>query len=517
MRTFTLPLFASWLPSSSSPAFFELSPREAELSLASKQISTGLSVGANIVLPNSARWPDMVSRGSYPRVSPSYDALIEVATEEDVQLVVSVAARYDIPFLVVTGAHGWTKSLNRLQGGIQINMRKLNSIALNSNGKTATIGGGTLQWETIRALFAKNKIAVTGLCECVSVIGPLLGGGHSYLQSQFGFASDNLVSARIILANGTLVEASSTENADLFWALRGAGHNFGVVTSFVVKVYDIPTNDQWTLYSFIYKGDQLEALFDQVNELDAPNATRPSRLITTGVLARVPFLDANPVFIYHVVIEGTESDLEPWAAPFKALSPISTTLSRDINYVELYTTTGNNLDSAVCKRNENILGSGVTLPKWDNAGLRKAYNIFSNMTADPRFKSSAVLFENYGMNGVQKIDPRSSAVAVEERMHPVLSTPIIWYEGDSEANHATAYTYASKIRDALYEGVIQANGKRHTYVNYAIGDEPKQEVYGYEDWRWEKLTGLKRTWDPMNRFRFYNPIVYEEEMNDDGR
>jgi FAD/FMN-containing dehydrogenase len=127
----------------------------------------------------------------------------------------------------------------------------------------------------------------------VSVIGPLLGGGHSLLQGQFGYALDNLVSARVVLADGSLVEASASKNADLFWALRGAGHNFGIVTSYVVKAYDIKTD--WTVYSLIYQQDKLEALFTLINKHEDGSLSRPKELALTGVFVRIPSIDTNNV------------------------------------------------------------------------------------------------------------------------------------------------------------------------------------------------------------------------------
>jgi FAD/FMN-containing dehydrogenase len=127
----------------------------------------------------------------------------------------------------------------------------------------------------------------------VSVIGPLLGGGHSLLQGQFGYALDNLVSARVVLADGSLVEASASKNSDLFWALRGAGHNFGIVTSYVVNAYDIKTD--WTVYSLIYQQDKLEALFTLINKHEDGSLSRPKELALTGVFVRIPSIDGNNV------------------------------------------------------------------------------------------------------------------------------------------------------------------------------------------------------------------------------
>lgn len=87
--------------------------------------------------------------------------------------------------------------------------------------------------------------------------------------------------------------ASSTKNADLFWALRGAGHNFGIVSSFVVNVYSVPST--WTVYSMIFTQDKLEALFTLINKYETSAVNRPKKLALTGVFARIPAIDADSV------------------------------------------------------------------------------------------------------------------------------------------------------------------------------------------------------------------------------
>lgn len=130
---------------------------------------------------------------------------------------------------------------------------------------------------------------MTGLCECVSAIGPLLGGGHSMLQSQYGFSADNLVSARVVLADGTAVTASASENNDLFWALRGAGHNFGIVTSFDVEVSDVAQNG-WTQTAFTFSGDKLETFLETWNQLEEEHED-PGLLVLNGFMMRDPTVD----------------------------------------------------------------------------------------------------------------------------------------------------------------------------------------------------------------------------------
>jgi hypothetical protein len=118
-----------------------------------------LSSDAVVTFPWEPRWNALQARASYPRLSPNYTVVVEVATEKDVQATVTLANRFDIPFLAVSGTHGWTSSLNNFPYGIQINMRKLNTTTISRDGKTAIVGGGTLQHEITRSLFAKGKYA----------------------------------------------------------------------------------------------------------------------------------------------------------------------------------------------------------------------------------------------------------------------------------------------------------------------------------------------------------------------
>jgi FAD/FMN-containing dehydrogenase len=132
---------------------------ESDLEQAISALRPQLSPGATITFPSDPRWGELNSRASSPRLVPHFSVVVEVAAESDVQATVTVASQYDIPFLAITGRHGWTSSLNKLPYGFQINLRGLNSSALSSDGKTATIGGGIIQYELVRSLFEKGKYA----------------------------------------------------------------------------------------------------------------------------------------------------------------------------------------------------------------------------------------------------------------------------------------------------------------------------------------------------------------------
>lgn len=132
---------------------------------------------------------------------------------------------------------------------------------------------------------------MTGICESVGFSAPILGGGHGWLQGQYGLMVDQVISARLVLPSGELVTVSDQENPDLFWAIRGAGHNFGLVTEWEYRVYD-DTTPTWTYQIFIFSGDKLEELYGRVNET---MKDQPPELTHWGYIIRVEEINPDHV------------------------------------------------------------------------------------------------------------------------------------------------------------------------------------------------------------------------------
>lgn len=133
---------------------------------------------------------------------------------------------------------------------------------------------------------------MTGGCECVSLLGPGLGGGHGFLQGRHGLISDQFVSMNIVLADGTIQRID--EESDLWWAMQGAGHNFGIVTSVTSKIYDVEHPD-WAYASFILSGDKVEDLYENINTYIGQNGNHPVDVINYSFFFNSPDLDPEKV------------------------------------------------------------------------------------------------------------------------------------------------------------------------------------------------------------------------------
>ena len=164
-------------------------------------------------------------------------SLIECREDRDVQVALQIAQEYDVPVSVLAGGHDpFVRSVR--DGAMVLDMRSNNQVVFDGHQRLVRIGGGTLTGDVLRNL-PPEEVIVTGTFSTVGLAGFTMGGGYGRLSSYFGLALDQLAEATVVLADGRLVQASADSEPDLFWALRGGGGNFGVVTSMSFRVHSV--------------------------------------------------------------------------------------------------------------------------------------------------------------------------------------------------------------------------------------------------------------------------------------
>lgn len=156
----------------------------------------------------------------------------------DVQVAIRVALDRGMRLSVLGGGHDWAGRAV-CDGGLVIDMSGMRRVTVDSKTRIATVGGGVIAADLIDAVMPYGLVAVTGNCGGVGMTGLTLGGGYGPLNGRFGLASDNLVGAEVVLADGRTVAADAINEPELFWALRGGGGNFGVVTSMRVRLHPL--------------------------------------------------------------------------------------------------------------------------------------------------------------------------------------------------------------------------------------------------------------------------------------
>lgn len=164
--------------------------------------------------------------------------IVRAESPRDVQEAICVARDRGMPLSVLGGGHDW---LGRAvcDGGLVIDMSGMRSVTVDTTAGVATVGAGVTATYLTDAVAPYGLVAATGNCGGVGMTGLTLGGGYGPLNGRFGLASDNLVGAEVVLADGRIVAAEATHEPELFWALRGGGGNFGVVTSMRVRLHPL--------------------------------------------------------------------------------------------------------------------------------------------------------------------------------------------------------------------------------------------------------------------------------------
>ena len=159
---------------------------------------------------------------------------------EDISTVIRAARDQDLPIAIRAGGHNGG-GLGSVDDGVVIDLSSLKAISVDPETRTVRVGGGCL-WSEVDAATEEHGLAVPGgIISTTGVAGLTLGGGHGYLTRRYGLTIDNLLSAEVVLADGSHVTAGPEVNPDLFWAIRGGGGNFGVVTEFTFQAQPVTT------------------------------------------------------------------------------------------------------------------------------------------------------------------------------------------------------------------------------------------------------------------------------------
>jgi FAD/FMN-containing dehydrogenase len=166
------------------------------------------------------------------------DQVAVCATTDDVVEAVNHARENGLRVAVRGGGHS-VAGLSAIDGGLLIDLAGMNGVEVDAERKLAKVGGGALLRELDGATQAHGLATPVGVVSDTGVAGVTLGGGYGWLRRKYGLSSDNVVEAEVVTADGAVLRAAADENPDLYWAIRGGGGNFGIVTSFTFVLHEV--------------------------------------------------------------------------------------------------------------------------------------------------------------------------------------------------------------------------------------------------------------------------------------
>ncbi len=202
-------------------------------------------------------------------------------TPAGVAAAVAYARASDLVIAVRCGGHSMPGH-SVCDGGVVIDLRAINHVRVDSAARRATVGGGALLGEVDRATQAHGLVVPAGVVSHTGAGGLTLGGGVGRLMRRFGLTIDSLLSAEVVTAGGEVLRASADEHADLFWALRGGGGNFGVVTEFEFALHEI---SELGILAMFHPLEQARAVLERGRRAMTEG---PDELLWTSFLRRAP-------------------------------------------------------------------------------------------------------------------------------------------------------------------------------------------------------------------------------------
>lgn len=238
---------------------------------------------------------------------------------EDVLRAVDFGRKQGLEVAVRGGGH--SVAGNALtDGGLVIDLRRMNGVSVDPEARTATVGGGATMSHLDRATGLYGLATTGGRVSTTGVGGFTLGGGGGWFDRKFGLACDNLLSVELVTADGAIVVASDDENPELFWALHGGGGNFGVATSFTFQLYALPSVTAALLLWRPEAGPEVLRAYREFMAT-APDEVGGGLIYLTGPAE--PFVPAHLVgklaLVVLVAYAGREAEAREVAAPLLGL------------------------------------------------------------------------------------------------------------------------------------------------------------------------------------------------------
>jgi hypothetical protein len=399
-------------------------------------------------------------------------AVVRSADASDVVRCIEFARRHDLPLSVRGGGHSVAGHAVH-DGAIMLDLSGMKVVRVDPETRTVRAEPGLTLSEFDRATQAVGLATTLGVVSVTGIAGLTLGGGLGWLNGRYGLASDNLISADVVTADGQLLMASSQENEDLFWGIRGGGGNLGVVTSFEYQLHPVDLVLAGALSYPLSMASRVLRFYDDFVKV------APDELSTAMSLARTP--TGETMLTIAVCYCGPIDEGEQLLSPLRTFqSPVDDGI-QPLPYTVL--------QSALDER----FPSG-RLHYWKSGWLRHLSDgaIETLMKFLPLMPSSASSVGLQQMHGVaSRIAPSATAFPHRAEQYDFLILSQWSDATDSERNIEWTSALFQAMQPYLEESV---------YVNN-LGDEGPGRVKAAYGQNYSRLAALKRSFDPDNVFR----------------
>ncbi len=415
-------------------------------------------------------------------------AIVQCTDSADVMAVVAAARESGLELAIRGGGHS-VPGFGTVDDGLVIDLSRMNNVQVDPIKKVAHVGGGATLGDVDHATYPFGLAAPGGIISTTGVGGLTLGGGLGYLTRSCGFTIDNLLSADVVLADGRQVTASDYQHEDLFWALRGGGGNFGVVTRFEFQLHDVGDVVGGPLF---YEFDDAAAVLQGYRDYIA-NAPEPLGCFFGWQIApELPFIPGDRVGDLFCVLvtcwNGSHDEIERVFRPLRDFAEVKAEMVDVMPFPALQSA----FDGMVPEGMQHYWKADFVSELTDAA--IEAHVRYGEMT--PHISSSMHL---HPINGAaQRVGADETAFGHRDKnFAPVVAG--IWSDpADNKANIQWVKDY--------YDAIHPHSGSDGGYVNFMSSDDDYRAAANYGV-NYERLSVVKASYDPDNIFHVNQNIA----------
>ncbi len=401
--------------------------------------------------------------------------IVQVECAQDVVAALRFARQHSLEIAIRGGGHS-PSGFGTVEGGMVIDMGRMKRVEVDVTRSVARAEPGLRNGEFLAALEPHGFVMPVGDASTTGLVGMTTGGGYGYLSGKHGLALDNLLAVDLVTAEGDLLRVSEqpNEHPDLFWAIRGGGSNFGVITALEFRVHPLTeVLSGMLIYPF-------ERAAEVLRTYRAVTATAADELTTYAILATPP--DQGPIVVVLPCWSGDLAAGEQAIAPFRALGPVVDTVTA-VPY------------SVPSSSADPFAPAGVPrIEQWMNvSALTDAAIDGLTVLAEPSCARSGIVVIKQLNGAASRVAPDATAFVHRQAPYSVLTVSMY---GDAEQQHYGAM-WAEAVADVVAE-VRMGN-----YGNGSLRATPEQ-VYGAN---LARLCQVKQQYDPQNIFHTNHNVL----------
>jgi FAD/FMN-containing dehydrogenase len=415
-------------------------------------------------------------------------AVIQCVDSADVMAAVAAGRDAGLDVAIRGGGHS-VPGFGTVDDGLVIDLSKMKNVRVDPIKKVARVGGGATWGDVDHATYPFGLAAPGGIISTTGVGGLTLGGGIGYLTRGVGLSIDNLLAADVVLADGRQVTASDYQNEDLFWALRGGGGNFGIVTNFEFQLHNVGDVVGGPLF---YEFDDAAAVLQCYRDYIAKAPEPLGCFFGWQIAPPLPFIPEHRVgHLFCVLVtcwNGPKAEAEQVLRPLRAAAEVKAEHVGVVPYPALQSA----FDELVPKGMQNYWKADFIDKLTDDAIAahiehgKKTPNVSSSMHLHP-------------INGAaQRVGADETAFGHRDKSFAPVIVGIWPDPNDNEANTKWVKDY--------YAAIHPHSGGEGGYVNFMSGDDDHRVAENYGA-NYERLTSVKAKYDPYNLFHVNQNIA----------